>query len=203
MGDCTSSLDYITSCSQSALESTELARLDRASRLRKELRDVVEEWIEAEVEARVARIFLDMRRGKMPPPAPLSSGPAADAFEESLRAAAANLGASHASNGPALPPRRGSSSRARRARKPVARHRWPPRRPARRWHRPGQRSCPPTQRRPRSWPRQRPAIARSPGREARPKSYRRGCRCARKARRRAKWSASPRQRNAGPLRKPR
>jgi hypothetical protein len=48
---------YILSSSDTTLESLELSRLNAVSNLRKELHQVVEEWIEAEVQARVARLI--------------------------------------------------------------------------------------------------------------------------------------------------
>lgn len=48
---------YILSSSDTTLESLELSRLNAVSNLRKELHQVVEEWIEAEVQARVARLM--------------------------------------------------------------------------------------------------------------------------------------------------
>ena len=48
---------YILSSSDATLESLELSRLNAVSNLRKELHQVVEEWIEAEVQARVARLM--------------------------------------------------------------------------------------------------------------------------------------------------
>lgn len=57
-------LDYLLTSSQMSLESVELARLNRAANLRKELCDVVEEWIDAEVDARLARSILEWRRSE-------------------------------------------------------------------------------------------------------------------------------------------
>src|SRR5271170_3153504 len=45
---------YLLECSQMSLEDFELARLDRAASLRKQLRDIAEEWVEAEVESQLA-----------------------------------------------------------------------------------------------------------------------------------------------------
>jgi hypothetical protein len=45
---------YFSSCSRTALESVTLSRLNKASNLRKELRTTIDEWVEAEVEARLA-----------------------------------------------------------------------------------------------------------------------------------------------------
>jgi hypothetical protein len=57
-----SSFDYLLKCSLTSLEGFELARLNRIANLRKELRDLVEEWVAAEVEARVSRWLLEARR---------------------------------------------------------------------------------------------------------------------------------------------
>jgi hypothetical protein len=58
-------LEYLMTCSQSALEGFELARLDEVSRLRAELRSLHEEWIEAEIAARLARLLLDGHRAEL------------------------------------------------------------------------------------------------------------------------------------------
>ena len=55
-------LEFFLTSSSAALESYELSRLGRASNMRKELRDLIEDWIEAEVNARVARLLLEARR---------------------------------------------------------------------------------------------------------------------------------------------
>ena len=57
MGFPSPSLSYFLTASDASLESFELARLNSASNLRKELNDVVEEWVEAEVQARMARLI--------------------------------------------------------------------------------------------------------------------------------------------------
>lgn len=57
-----SPLEYLVTSSEAALETFELSRLNRSANLRKELRDVVEEWIEAEIQSRLARWILDCRR---------------------------------------------------------------------------------------------------------------------------------------------
>jgi hypothetical protein len=51
----TAPFQYLLECSQMSLEDFELARLDRAGNLRKQLRDIAEEWVEAAVEARLAQ----------------------------------------------------------------------------------------------------------------------------------------------------
>ncbi len=65
---------YLLSCSEPSLESLELARLNHIANCRKQLREIVDQWIEAEVEARLARWILDQRRerdqGVIPFPEP-------------------------------------------------------------------------------------------------------------------------------------
>jgi hypothetical protein len=55
-------LGYLVTCSQMALESVELSRLNRASNLRKEFHQILEEWIDSEVDARLARSILEWKR---------------------------------------------------------------------------------------------------------------------------------------------
>ena len=62
MSDIASSLQYLSDCSEESLESFELSRLNRASNLRKELSQVAEEWVDAEVSFRLARLLVDRRR---------------------------------------------------------------------------------------------------------------------------------------------
>jgi hypothetical protein len=57
-------LDYLVTCSQMSLESVELSRLNLASNLRKEFQQILEEWIDTEVDARLARSVLDWRRSQ-------------------------------------------------------------------------------------------------------------------------------------------
>ena len=64
-------LEYLVTSSQSAVESFELSRLNRVSNLRKEIRQVVDEWIAAEAEARIARWILDCRRAQIESADPL------------------------------------------------------------------------------------------------------------------------------------
>jgi hypothetical protein len=74
-------LEYLVTSSQTAVESFELSRLNRVSNLRKEIRQIVDEWIAAESEARIARWILDCRRGQTDDAAPLST-PATEALPE-------------------------------------------------------------------------------------------------------------------------
>lgn len=55
-------LEYLVTSSQAGLENFELARLNKIANLRKELREIVEEWIEAETQSRLARWILQCRR---------------------------------------------------------------------------------------------------------------------------------------------
>jgi hypothetical protein len=57
-------LEYLITSSQAGLESFEHSRLWRCGNLRKELRDLFEECIEAETQARVARWILECRRNQ-------------------------------------------------------------------------------------------------------------------------------------------
>lgn len=57
-------LAYLVTCSQMSLESVELSRLNQASNLRKEFLQILEEWIDSEVDARLARSILEWKREK-------------------------------------------------------------------------------------------------------------------------------------------
>lgn len=59
-------LDFFLSCSDIGLESYELSRLQRAACLRKELQQVLAEWIEAAANARIARLLLQERQREVP-----------------------------------------------------------------------------------------------------------------------------------------
>jgi hypothetical protein len=59
-----SRVEYLLRCSKPSLESFELSRLNRVANLRKELRMLVEDWIEAEVEARLAHWVLKLHCGE-------------------------------------------------------------------------------------------------------------------------------------------
>ncbi len=62
MGIQTPSLSYFLTSSDTSLESFELSRLNSVSNLRKEMNDVMEEWVEAEVQARFARMVRQCAR---------------------------------------------------------------------------------------------------------------------------------------------
>src|SRR5579863_644911 len=57
-------LEYLISSSEESLESFELSRLSNVANLRKELRTVLDEFVEAEIEARIARWILEGRRAQ-------------------------------------------------------------------------------------------------------------------------------------------
>jgi hypothetical protein len=55
-------LEYLAKCSQSSLEGFQLARLDQIAKLRDEIAEIQEEWVQAEVAARLARLLLEGHR---------------------------------------------------------------------------------------------------------------------------------------------
>lgn len=55
-------LDYLATCSKTSLESFELARLNDLANLRKQMIDIVNEWVEADIQARIAEWVLIHRR---------------------------------------------------------------------------------------------------------------------------------------------
>lgn len=57
-------LEYLVTSSQTALEGFELSRLNRCANLRKELRQIADQWIGVEIEARMARWILECRRAQ-------------------------------------------------------------------------------------------------------------------------------------------
>jgi hypothetical protein len=62
MSDTQPPLEFFLTSSATGLQSFELSRMNRAANLRKELRQIMEEWIQAEVNARFARWVLESRR---------------------------------------------------------------------------------------------------------------------------------------------
>jgi len=64
MGATRPPIDYLATCSQMSLESVELSRLNLAANLRKEFQEILNEWIESEVDARLARSILEWRRAQ-------------------------------------------------------------------------------------------------------------------------------------------
>jgi hypothetical protein len=84
MGATRPPLDYLATCSQMSLESVELSRLNLASNLRKEFQEILNEWIDSEVDARLARSILEWRRAQdtgSPTPS-IEAGPGLPRFEQ-------------------------------------------------------------------------------------------------------------------------
>lgn len=65
MGDSKPPFHYLRTCSPTSLEAFELSRYNRVANLRKEFRDLVEQWIEAEVDLRVAHWIREQRRSEL------------------------------------------------------------------------------------------------------------------------------------------
>lgn len=61
-------LEYLVTCSQTSLEGFELARLSQISSFRKQFGELQDQWIEAEVAARLARLLLEHRRAESQSP---------------------------------------------------------------------------------------------------------------------------------------
>ncbi len=57
-------LEYLISSSDAGLQSFELSRLAQVANLRKELRAILDEFVEAEIQARIARWILEGRRAQ-------------------------------------------------------------------------------------------------------------------------------------------
>jgi len=69
--------DYLATCSEPAVEGFELSRLNRAAILRKQMRQLIDQWVACEAEAQLARWTRQSRRAEMPVAA--ASLPDADA----------------------------------------------------------------------------------------------------------------------------
>jgi len=83
-------MEYLAKCSQESLEGIELARLAVAANRRKELQQLVDEWVAAEVDARFARVLLEWRRSRtsaQAEPAPLLEARATREARETNQAA--------------------------------------------------------------------------------------------------------------------
>lgn len=62
MGSAHLPMNYLIASSSTSLESFELSRLNAVANFRKELRQIVDDWVQAEVEARIAHWVLEHRR---------------------------------------------------------------------------------------------------------------------------------------------
>jgi hypothetical protein len=60
-------LDYLREASPASLESFELARLNHAANLRREIGTLIDQWIKETSEALLARWMLDNRRAPLDP----------------------------------------------------------------------------------------------------------------------------------------
>jgi hypothetical protein len=63
-------LDYLREASNASLESFELARLNHAANLRREIGLLIDQWIKETSEAMLARWMLDNRRSPLDPALP-------------------------------------------------------------------------------------------------------------------------------------
>ena len=72
MGSVHPQLDFLAAFSRTSLESFELSRLNLVANLRKELHQLVDEWIEAEIESRIARWLIEDRGTNPRDPAPIT-----------------------------------------------------------------------------------------------------------------------------------
>ncbi len=57
-----SMLDYLARCSQTSLESFQLARLNDLANLRRQMIDVIDEWVETDIQARISEWILLRKR---------------------------------------------------------------------------------------------------------------------------------------------
>src|ERR1700679_165974 len=80
MRDTQPPLDFFLTSSATGLQSYELSRMNHAANLRKELRQIMEEWIQAEVNSRFARLVMESRT-LLPCPASATTDPACS-FEQ-------------------------------------------------------------------------------------------------------------------------
>ncbi len=80
MGQKRPPFEYLVASSKNSLEAFELARLNHASNLRKAMRQIVDEWVDAEVDGKIARWILECRREEN-----LGTDPAAPSAIEQAR----------------------------------------------------------------------------------------------------------------------
>lgn len=82
MGDARSALEYLAACSDMTLESFLISRMSRSANLRKQMRTLVDQWMEAEVGAELAGCVLEYRRVGTTPPKLYFSSVQTKSFEE-------------------------------------------------------------------------------------------------------------------------
>lgn len=91
---CTQPLfDFLTTSSEITLQSFEMSRLDEIAELRQQLRKLIEDWIDADVQARLARWLLEGRR--VPANSKVRRGAAPGARSKSARLPARRQAAEH------------------------------------------------------------------------------------------------------------
>src|ERR1039458_3994853 len=91
-------LDYLRAASRASLQSFELARLNHAANLRREIAVLIDQWIQESSEATLARWMLDHHKSLHEPPSSASG-----AFSASLERAADPLPAPPASPADIVP----------------------------------------------------------------------------------------------------
>jgi hypothetical protein len=84
MSDSRSALEYLVACSETSLESFRIARMNEAANLRRQVRVLVDQWIEAEVDAGISRWMLECRSGRAAFSALRMDHPFADKFLERI-----------------------------------------------------------------------------------------------------------------------
>jgi hypothetical protein len=62
VSDTRPALEYLLACSNVSLESFHISRMNQATKLRKQVRALVDEWVDAEVDAGLSRWMLRYRR---------------------------------------------------------------------------------------------------------------------------------------------
>jgi hypothetical protein len=62
MSDIRPALEYLLASSEASLESFRISRMTQAAKLRKQVRALVDEWVEAEVDAGLSRWMIECRR---------------------------------------------------------------------------------------------------------------------------------------------
>ena len=83
MGETRPALEYLVACSDMSLESFQISRMNEAANLRRQIRALVDRWIEIEVDAGLAGSMLECRRiGTTPPKLRLISVARSKSFEK-------------------------------------------------------------------------------------------------------------------------
>jgi hypothetical protein len=75
-------LEYLVACSEMSLEAFQISRMNQAANLRRQVRLLVDQWIEAEMDAGISRWMLERQRGRMPLSRSRMDSPSSDKFLE-------------------------------------------------------------------------------------------------------------------------